>query len=134
MTPSPDASDAVTDGGSTDRPTVSVVIPAYNAEAFVGDAIDSVLAQTFHDFEIIVVDDGSADGTRRVVTAYGDRVRFYQQEQAGASRARNRGIEEAHGEFIAFLDADDLWLPTKLEKQVQAFRNDPSLGLVEVIR
>ncbi|HSM61445.1 MAG TPA: glycosyltransferase, partial [Longimicrobiales bacterium] len=114
----------------TPAPLVSVVIPAFNVQTYVAEAIDSVLAQTFTDYEVIVVDDGSTDDTGRVVAAYGDRVRYVRQERAGPGRARNRGIELARGELIAFLDADDAWYPRKLEKQVALFRADPSLGLV----
>lgn len=123
--------EAATPPGS---PTVSVVIPAYNVEEWIGESLDSVLAQTFEDYEVVVVDDGSRDGTVELVEGYVSRhpgrIRLVRQEQGGASRARNRGIDEARGEFIAFLDADDLWLPRKLELQVAAFRADPDLGLV----
>lgn len=98
--------------------TVSVVIPAYNAGEYLGRAIDSVLAQTQPAAEIIVVDDGSADNTADVAQGYGERIRFIQQENAGASVARNTGIEAAASEWIAFLDADDEWLPQKDRKSV----------------
>lgn len=113
-------------------PTVSVVIPTYNASGFIGEALESVFQQTYQDFEILVVDDGSTDDTAAVVRGFGSAVRFIQQEHAGPSRARNRGISEAKGSYIAFLDADDLWLPQKLEKQLALFRADPTLGLVTV--
>jgi len=125
------SSDARASGAKARPPTVSVVIPAHNARDFIGDAIDSVLGQTFQDFEIVVVDDGSVDETASLIRSrFGSQVRLFRQQQGGASRARNRGIAEARGEFIAFLDADDLWLPTKLERQVMRFRNRPELGLV----
>jgi len=93
---------------------ISVVIPAYNAGRYIGRAIDSVLAQTRPPDEIIVVDDGSTDDTAAVVRGYGDKVRFIRQENAGASVARNTGIEAATGDWIAFLDADDEWLAEHL--------------------
>lgn len=100
-------------------PRVSVVIPTYNYARFVGNAVDSILAQTFTDYEIIVVDDGSTDETARVLAGYGDKVRYVHQNNAGQSAARNHGIGLAHGEYLAFLDADDTWLPQKLDKQVR---------------
>jgi len=99
---------------------VSAIIPTYNCAAYLGEALDSILAQTYPDVEIIVVDDGSTDNTRQVLEPYGGRIVYLYQENQGESVARNRGIEAAGGEFIAFLDADDLWLPTKLERLVAA--------------
>ena len=98
--------------------SVSVVIPAYNAQRYIGRAIDSVLGQTHPAQEIIVVDDGSTDGTCSVVEGYGDRVRLIRQDNAGAGAARNAGITTGQGEWIAFLDADDEWLPEKLALQM----------------
>jgi cellulose synthase/poly-beta-1,6-N-acetylglucosamine synthase-like glycosyltransferase len=106
---------------------VSLVIPAYNVEAYIGRAIDSVLAQSRRPEEIIVVDDGSTDGTAGVVQGYGSDVRYIYQEKAGASVARNRGIEEASNEWIAFLDADDEWLPEKLKVQMALMERNPDL-------
>jgi glycosyltransferase involved in cell wall biosynthesis len=99
-------------------PRVSVVIPTYNRKDFVLEAVDSVLAQTYGDYELIVVDDGSPDNTGEVLKRYGERIRYTYQTQQGVSAARNRGLELAHGEFIAFLDSDDLWLPKKLALQI----------------
>jgi len=101
-------------------PTVSVVIPTYNRAELLTRAIDSVLAQTYDDFELLVVDDGSTDDTEAVVTAYDDdRVRYLAHEtNRGANPARNTGIEAAEGEFVAFLDSDDEWRPRKLEAQL----------------
>ncbi len=107
--------------------TVSVVIPAYNAAKYIGRAIDSVLAQTRPADEIIVVDDGSTDNTADVAHGYGDKIRFIRQENAGASVARNTGIEAATSEWIAFLDADDEWLPQKLQLQTEHLRRNPNL-------
>lgn len=106
--------------GSERHPTVSVVLPAYNRSATIVAAIDSVLRQTWQDFELIVVDDGSTDGTADVVrTLQNPRVRLIEQKQnCGASAARNRGIQEAKGDWVAFQDSDDEWLPEKLERQM----------------
>lgn len=102
-------------------PKVSVIIPTYNRAANVQKAIDSVLAQTFADLEIVVVDDGSSDDTGPVLrNKYCDRIRYFFQSNQGASVARNRGVAEARGEWIAFLDSDDLWEPEKLEWQLRA--------------
>jgi glycosyltransferase involved in cell wall biosynthesis len=100
-------------------PNVSVIIPAYNAEAFIADTIRSVLAQTYQDFEIIVVDDGSKDGTVAALEPFNGSVRVHAQANGGVAKARNTGASLASGAFIAFLDADDLWLPHKLERQLQ---------------
>jgi len=106
---------------------LSVVIPAYNAEKYIGRAIDSVLAQSRRPDEIIVVDDGSTDGTAGVVESYGSQVRCIRQENGGASVARNSGIEAATGRWIAFLDADDEWLPEKLQIQTDHLKRNPGL-------
>jgi glycosyltransferase involved in cell wall biosynthesis len=118
-------------------PCVSVIIIAYNGEAYLAQAIDSVLAQTFQDFELLVVDDGSRDRTRRIAEAYRTaqrpRVRVLSHDDNGnhgMSAARNLGLSQARGEFIAFLDADDVWLPEKLAEQVAILRNRPEVGLV----
>ena len=110
------------------EPTVSVVIPAYNVADLIGATLDSVLEQTYHDFEIIVVDDGSTDSTREVVATYGEPVRYVRKVNGGSASARNRGIQEARGTYVAFLDADDLWRPTKLEVQMQEHLADPALA------
>ena len=103
------------------NPKVSVVIPTYNRAAKVRNAIESVLAQTVTDLEVIVVDDGSSDGTGKILgETFGDRIRYYAQANQGVSVARNKGIEEARGEWIAFLDSDDLWEKEKLEWQFKA--------------
>lgn len=110
-------------------PKVSVVIPAYNAQEFLRQTIDSVLHQTFQDFEIIVVDDGSQDETAQIAKSFGSSVCCLQIQNGGVSRARNFGMENAVGKYIAFLDADDLWESTKLEKQVSLLDENPAIGL-----
>jgi glycosyltransferase involved in cell wall biosynthesis len=107
--------------------TISAVIPAYNSGRYIARAIDSVLAQTRPIDEIIVVDDGSTDDTAEVVRAFGDKVVFIQQANAGASAARNTGIEAATGDWIAFLDGDDEWLPEKNERQIEMLKRNPDL-------
>ncbi len=113
------------------QPVVSVVIPNYNYAAYLREAIDSVLAQTYKKIEIIVVDDGSTDGSREVIESYGERVTTVFQQNQGVSAARNNGVACGSGEFVAFLDADDRWLPDKVKKQVVAFV-DAEVGLVHV--
>ena len=108
---------------------ISVVIPAYNAERYLGEAIDSVLAQTLHVDEILVVDDGSTDGTRAVAERRPN-VRLLQQDHQGAGSARNLGAMRASGEFLAFLDADDLWLPWKIEHQLAVFASERAPDIV----
>jgi glycosyltransferase involved in cell wall biosynthesis len=103
------------------NPKVSVVIPTYNRAAQVRNAIESVMAQTFSDLEVIVVDDGSSDDTGKILQeTYGDRIRYFAQANQGVSVARNKGLAEARGEWIAFLDSDDLWEKEKLEWQFRA--------------
>lgn len=139
---------------------VSVIIPAYNGDRYVSEAIESVLHQTNADsatdpetaigseinseidfktdpeinpeinFEIIVVDDGSTDRTQEILQAYGTQIRSVYQENRGVAAARNRGLELAQGEFIAFLDQDDVWLPSKLALQVAGFQSNPEAGIV----
>jgi glycosyltransferase involved in cell wall biosynthesis len=114
----------------SDAPLVSVIIGAYNAERYLAEAIDSVLAQTHRPFELIVVDDGSTDGTAAVAEAYGGLVRCIRQQNGGMAASRNRAIPEAGGEYLAFLDADDRFTPTKLEQQLAVFAERPELDLV----
>ena len=105
-----------------------MVIPAYNAAGWVARAIDSALAQTYKDREILVVDDGSSDATPDILRGYGDAIRVLRQDNGGLSSARNLGIQQAQGVYVAFLDADDYWLPDKLARQVQCMREDATLG------
>ena len=156
------------------KPLVSVIIPSYNSAKYLLEAVDSVLNQTYKDYEIIIVDDGSTDNTKQILDEYlqergfeishrvtespshqvtksqghkdtraqektGDEVkwcrsdvcvRYIYQENKGPAAARNRGIKDARGEYIAFLDSDDIWLPEKLEKQIEFFSNNEEIGLV----
>jgi glycosyltransferase involved in cell wall biosynthesis len=105
--------------------SVSVVIPAYNAGAYLHKALESILRQTVPVDEVIVVDDGSADNTCEVARSFGERVRVLTQPNQGPSAARNLGVQEARSELIAFLDADDQWLPEKIEKQLAAMKSAP---------
>jgi glycosyltransferase involved in cell wall biosynthesis len=112
------------------RPLISVIVPAYNAEATLLETIDSILQQTFFDFELLVIDDGSTDGTlARVRSVRDPRVRSFTCPNGGLAVSRNRGIEWSVGEFLAFIDADDMWTPDKLERQLDALRRRPSAAL-----
>lgn len=112
------------------KPIVSVVIPAYNAERLIATAVQSVLAQTFTGYETIVIDDGSKDGTREAVAGFGERVRLVAQANAGVAAARNRGIEQARGRWVAFLDADDHWRPDHLSLLLDAAEDAPDAHLI----
>lgn len=111
-------------------PKVSVIIPAYNAERYICEAIESVFAQTYQDLEIIIVDDGSKDDIKQILSQYGNKIRYIYQNNSGVSAARNRGIREARGEYIAFLDADDIWLSNKLMWQVSIAEENPEIALI----
>ena len=108
---------------------VSVIIPNYNYAKYVGEAVESVLAQTYPQVEVIVVDDGSKDNSAEILAGFGDRVKVILQKNSGVSAARNRGVSESRGEYIAFLDADDVWLSNKLEKQMAVLQAEGA-GLV----
>jgi glycosyltransferase involved in cell wall biosynthesis len=110
---------------------ISVVMTTYNYGSFVKESINSVLSQTYKDFELIIIDDGSEDGTKKIVSKYTSdaRVKYLYQDNAGQPKAKNRGIRESRGEFIAFLDADDIWMPIKLEKQLALF-DESEVGVV----
>ena len=110
--------------------SITTVITSYNKGPWLAESIDSALIQEINHHEIIVVDDGSHDNTRQVAESYGNRIRYFQQENAGQVAAKNKGIELASGNFIAFLDGDDRWRPTKLEKQIAKFKADPEVGVV----
>jgi glycosyltransferase involved in cell wall biosynthesis len=109
---------------------VSVIIPAYNAEPYVGEAIESVLAQTWRDFEVVAIDDGSTDATLTILRSFEPRIRVVSQPNRGPAAARNAGIDNSTGEYIAFLDGDDLWKAEKLSEQVSLLDQRSDVGLV----
>lgn len=111
-------------------PTVSVIIPAYNSEKFICESIESVLKQTFKHYEIIIIDDGSNDNTKNKIERFKESINYLYQNNLGPSVARNSGLKVARGQYIAFLDADDIWLPNKLELQVEFLDRNPDIGLV----
>lgn len=108
---------------------VSVIIPVHNGESYLPEAIESILNQSYQEFELVIIDDGSKDRTHQIALSY-PRVTYYYQEHNGTASARNMGIRKSQGEYIAFLDADDLWLPDKLALQIKAFNQDPKLEIV----
>ena len=110
-------------------PLVSCIVPTYNGEAYLGEALESILAQTYHRIEVIVADDGSTDATAEVAARYGPRVRVAAQANAGPAAARNLGLRAASGPFVAFLDQDDLWHPEKLTRQMARFEARPELDV-----
>ena len=111
-------------------PTVSVIIHTYNNEKFIAETVESVLNQTYKDYEIIVVDDGSVDGTRDALLPYMHGIRYHYKENGGIASAKNAGISLSQTEFVAFLDHDDLWAPDKLQLQMECFNENPKVGLV----
>ena len=111
-------------------PLVSVVIPVYNGSRYLREAIDSVLAQTYERVEVIAVDDGSTDDSPAILESYGDRIRVIRQQNQGVGAARNAGVVAAHGEFVGFLDQDDIWRPHKLIRQIEEIEKNPDIGLV----
>ncbi|MBT3312279.1 MAG: glycosyltransferase [Desulfobacterales bacterium] len=113
------------------KPFISVIIPTYNRSGFLREAIDSVLAQDYDSFELIVVDDGSTDSTKEILDSYMDDIIVLHQENKGVSAARNRGIKDSSGELIAFLDSDDLWLPGKLSIQADFFESNPDIMICQ---
>lgn len=112
------------------NPLVSVIIPAYNSEPYVEEAVQSVLEQTYSPLEVIVVDDGSKDGTAARLARFGDRIRLLRQENQGVYRTRNNAARLAKGEFLAFLDADDFWVKDKLVQQMDVFQRHPDVAVV----
>lgn len=111
-------------------PTISVIIHTYNNEKFIGETIESVLSQTYKDYEIIIVDDGSTDNTRAALLPYMDKIRYHYKENGGIASAKNAGIKLSKAKFIAFFDHDDLWVPDKLKMQMEYFKKNPQAGLV----
>jgi len=113
-------------------PIVSIIVPLYNCERFIAQTIESVIQQTVQSFELLVIDDGSTDGSRQIVNEYAmqdERVKYSYQENAGVSVARNRGFKKSKGRFVAFLDSDDVWLPDNLSLKLKKFEDD-DIGLV----
>lgn len=119
---------------SSQSPLVSVIIPVYNTELYIGPALESVLSQTYQNIEVLVVDDGSKDRTAEIIQSFvqkDPRVQLFRQKNAGVAAARNLAIAHTQGEYIAPIDADDIWYPEKLEKQVQCLlRSGPEVGLI----
>jgi glycosyltransferase involved in cell wall biosynthesis len=111
-------------------PRVSIIIPTFNCALYIGYAVESVLNQSYRDYEVIVVDDGSTDETVEIVTRYRQKVRYFYQANSGVSAARNRALSEASGAFVAYLDADDLWYPQKLDRQMEFFDGHAECGLL----
>jgi|APLak6261660231_1056022.scaffolds.fasta_scaffold10261_1 glycosyltransferase involved in cell wall biosynthesis len=113
-------------------PLVSIIMPVYNGERYISKAIESVLSQTYQNFELIIVNDGSTDNSKAVIDTYlkDPRIRYIEQHNAGVAAARNTAIKKSQGELIGFLDQDDLWLPEKIENQIQYFKNHQNISLV----
>ncbi|MFC1852546.1 glycosyltransferase family 2 protein [candidate division CSSED10-310 bacterium] len=111
------------------NPLISVIIPAYNYQSYLAEAIESVLAQTYHPTEIIVINDGSTDGTETVAKQFVPEIRYFHQPNQGLGTTRNRGVQLAQGDFLAFLDADDVWLADKLLQQYKLFNDDCDLDM-----
>lgn len=109
---------------------VSVIIPAYNCDRYIEEAITSVFAQTYTDYELIIVDDGSSDNTAQIIKGYGDRINYIYQTNQGVAQARNTGLAAAKGKYIAFLDQDDFFYPQKLASQVNLMEQKPHLGMI----
>lgn len=124
------ACDLLRGGESVLAPKVSVVVTCFNREMYISEAIDSALAQTFADIEVLVVDDGSVDGSAQICQSYGDRLRYIYQPNQGASAAKNTGVAAARGEYIAFLDSDDRWEPHKLQMQMRHLADHPAVDVV----
>ena len=112
-------------------PLISVIIPTFNRWPLVGEAVESVLGQSVSDFELIVVDDGSTDGTPKEMASFGSRLHFYATPRGGVASARNFGVSQARGRYLAFLDSDDLWWPRKLEVQTSFFEQHPEVQLCQ---
>ena len=111
------------------NPLVTSIIPAFNREKYIAEAIESVLNQTYRNIEIIVIDDGSTDNTPRILSSYNGKIKYFLQPNSGASAARNSGISKASGDFISFLDSDDLWEKNKISLQMECFENNPGIDI-----
>ena len=116
------------------NPKISVIIPVYNCERFVAETLDSVIAQSCQDWEIVMVDDGSTDRSKDIIQGYQEKfpekIKYYYQDNAGVAAARNTALKYAQGEYVAFLDADDLWCPQKLQKQINVLDTNSGIGFV----
>ena len=112
------------------KPLLSTIVPVFNGEPFLAEALNSIFSQECENMEIIVVDDGSTDGSANVARAYGDRVNYHYQANSGPSAARNSGLRRARGSLITFLDADDLWPPGKLSRALALLAGDPAVDAV----
>jgi glycosyltransferase involved in cell wall biosynthesis len=112
-------------------PLISIIIPTYNRASFLLEAVDSVFKQTCSEFELIVIDDGSTDGTAQAIKKHQDHLIYRNQTNQGVSAARNQGLREARGKWVAFLDSDDLWLPKKLESQLHFFSQKPEAAICQ---
>ena len=114
------------------KPIVSIVTPTYNRAGFIGDAVRSVLCQSMPDWELLIVDDGSEDNTREVLAEYetDPRIHYFYQPNQGQSIARNNALEKVRGDFVGFLDSDDLWCADKLERQLALFESHPEVHIV----
>jgi glycosyltransferase involved in cell wall biosynthesis len=110
-------------------PLISCIVPVFNDERYLAEALDSMLAQTYKNLQVIVVDDASTDGTAAVAARYGESILYLRQDKAGAPAARNLGLRSARGDFIAFLDSDDLWRAEKLQRQMARFEARPELDV-----
>jgi glycosyltransferase involved in cell wall biosynthesis len=108
---------------------ISCIVPVFNGERYLGEALDSILAQTYRPLKIIVADDGSTDGTAKLAAGYGERITYLRQSNQGYAAAKNLGLSAAEGDFIAFLDADDLWQPEKLARQMARLQERPDIDL-----
>jgi glycosyltransferase involved in cell wall biosynthesis len=113
----------------TNQPSVSVVIPCYNSESTFRETLDCALGQTYDNIQIVVINDGATDGTGDILASYGDRITFLTQKNSGQTVAKINGIEQSAGDYIAFLDSDDLWDPTKISHQVELVDSSPETGL-----
>lgn len=125
-----DGRDNGVDPAMTEHPLVSVIIPVFNAAPYLRESIDSVLGQDYPSIELILVDDGSTDGSHEILSSYGERIRVLRQDRKGPAAARNRGVGIARGAYIAFHDADDVWLPGKLSTQMDFVREHPEFRIV----
>lgn len=112
------------------NPLISVIIPVYNCEKYINEAINSVLKQNYYPLEIIVVDDGSTDKTQEKIKEFGSQITYIYQKNGGTAKARNNGIKNAKGDYFAFLDADDIWVENKLKMQMEIFAKNPEIDLV----